>query len=85
MLYTRLASLLILSLLLVGFLQHAIQVTVLEAKSIIEDIARVRREVLIPLERSSYKPLNYTHNILITLEDATRNRSAILGLSLIHI
>ena len=80
MLYTRLASLLILSLLLVGFLQHAIQVTVLEAKSIIEDIARVRREVLIPLERSSYKPLNYTHNILITLEDATRNRSAILGM-----
>jgi hypothetical protein len=80
MLYTRLASLLILSLLLVGFLQHVIQVTVLEAKSIIEDIARVRREVLIPLERSSYKPLNYTHNILITLEDASRNRSAILGI-----
>jgi hypothetical protein len=30
-----------------------IQMAVMEAKSIIEDIARVRREVLIPLERSS--------------------------------
>jgi len=80
MIHTRIAGFLILGMLLIGFSQNVIQIAVLEAKSIIEDMVRVRREVLIPLERSSYKPLNYTHNILITLEDASRNRSAILGM-----
>ncbi len=80
MIRTRIAGFLILGMLLIGFSQNMIQIAVLEAMSIIEDITRVRKEVLIPLERSSYKPLNYTHNILITLEDASRNRSAILGM-----
>ncbi|MEM1610807.1 MAG: hypothetical protein QXQ57_04075 [Sulfolobales archaeon] len=79
MLYSRLAGLLLLALLVIGFSQDVIQLTVLEARSIVGDIARVRGEVFIPLGRDSYKPLNYTHNIMITLEDASRNISSILG------
>jgi hypothetical protein len=77
--YTKLSSLLLLSLLLISLSQHILFFITTEALSIIQDATRSRRVEIISLGRDSYEPLNYSHNIMLTLEDISRSRSAIIG------
>ncbi|MFZ8825087.1 MAG: hypothetical protein ACO2O0_13255, partial [Desulfurococcales archaeon] len=77
--YTKLSSLLLLSILLISLSQHILFFITTEALSIIQDATRSRRVEIISLGRDSYEPLNYSHNIMLTLEDISRSRSAIIG------
>lgn len=77
---SRIFSIVFLALLVISFSYNLGFATISTADSLIKETLRVRKEVIIPLGRESYKPLDYIHRTLLYLEDPSRNVSSLLGI-----
>jgi hypothetical protein len=76
----KIFSIVFLALLIISFSYNLGFATISAADTLIRETLRVRKEVIIPLGRESYKPLDYVHRILFHLEDRSRNISSLLGI-----
>lgn len=76
----KIFSIVFLALLVTSFSYNLGFATISAADSLIKETLRVRKEVIIPLGRESYKPLDYIHRTLLYLEDPPRNISSLLGI-----